>query len=145
MSLINFLKAVGAQLGNASHDKPATAEELKAALAKHGFAGVDVAVQGNVVSLSGKASSTEEAEKIALAVGNTIGVSQVDNALSVEAPGPAANMVTVQKGETLAKIAEAAYGKGKGLEGAKRIFEANKPMLKSADRIYPGQVLRVPK
>jgi len=24
------------------------------------------------------------------------------------------------------------------------IFEANKPMLKSPDKIYPGQVLRIP-
>jgi len=25
-----------------------------------------------------------------------------------------------------------------------RIFEANKPMLKDPDKIYPGQVLRIP-
>ena len=25
------------------------------------------------------------------------------------------------------------------------IFEANKPMLKDPDKIYPGQVLRIPK
>jgi len=26
-----------------------------------------------------------------------------------------------------------------------KIFEANKPMLSSPDKIYPGQVLRIPK
>ncbi|MGN6304989.1 MAG: peptidoglycan-binding protein LysM, partial [Mesorhizobium sp.] len=40
-------------------------------------------------------------------------------------------------------IAEAEYGKGKGAKNT-LIFEANKPMLKHPDKIYPGQVLRIP-
>jgi len=48
---------------------------------------------------------------------------------------------TVESGDTLSKIAKEHYG-----DGSKYpiIFEANKPMLKSADLIYPGQVLRIP-
>ena len=41
------------------------------------------------------------------------------------------------------KIAERHYGKGKGAK-FNVIFEANKPMLKDPDLIYPGQVLRIP-
>ncbi len=48
---------------------------------------------------------------------------------------------TVERGDTLSKIAKEQYG-----DGSKYpiIFEANTPMLKSADLIYPGQVLRIP-
>lgn len=48
---------------------------------------------------------------------------------------------TVQKGDTLWKISTSMYG-----NGAKYtvIFEANKPMLSDPDKIYPGQVLRIP-
>ena len=48
---------------------------------------------------------------------------------------------TVQKGDTLSGIAKEMYG-----EASKYplIFEANQPMLKDPDRIYPGQVLRIP-
>lgn len=48
---------------------------------------------------------------------------------------------TVERGDTLSKIAQEFYGDGSKFP---MIFEANKPMLKSADLIYPGQVLRVP-
>ena len=54
--------------------------------------------------------------------------------------GPAATY-TVKKGDTLGAIAKAHYGKA----GAyMKIFEANQPLLKDPDRIYPGQVLRIP-
>jgi nucleoid-associated protein YgaU len=52
-------------------------------------------------------------------------------------------MYTVAKGDTLWKIAETHYGKGHGGKYPV-IFEANKPMLKDPDEIYPGQVLRIP-
>jgi len=48
---------------------------------------------------------------------------------------------TVQKGDSLRKIADKHYGdESKWPE----IFEANQPMIKKADLIYPGQVLRIP-
>ena len=48
---------------------------------------------------------------------------------------------TVVKGDTLGKIAKEFYG-----NAAKYplIFEANKPMLSHPDKIYPGQMLRIP-
>ena len=48
---------------------------------------------------------------------------------------------TVQKGDTLSGIAKEMYGEANKYP---LIFEANQPMLKDPDRIYPGQVLRIP-
>jgi osmotically-inducible protein OsmY len=107
---------------------------------------VQIAVDGGLVTLTGVAPDAETREKLVLAVGNVYGVEQVDDQLDVaEAPeGPAAPepiFYTVQKGDTLSKISAHFYGKG-GLY--RLIFEANKPMLKDADKIYVGQMLRIP-
>lgn len=48
---------------------------------------------------------------------------------------------TVKKGDTLSEIAQEQLGKASRYP---EIFEMNKPMLKDPDRIYPGQVLRLP-
>lgn len=145
MSVISFLKSVGEKLMGASETNAATPDELRKELNKHNLAseGVEILVEGDKVVLSGTAGTTEEAEKIALAVGNTMGVSEVESKLSVATPSSQARFVTVEKGDTLWKIAETVYGKGKGGE-YNRIFEANKPMLSHPDKIYPGQVLRIP-
>ena len=87
--------------------------------------------------------STDTSPTIALALGNTMGVSEVNNQLQVAKPAPEARMYTVKSGDTLWKIAEEMYGKGKGAQ-YNVIFEANTPMLSHPDKIYPGQVLRIP-
>jgi nucleoid-associated protein YgaU len=145
MGFFDFAKKVGSKIFGASEAQAAPAEELKKEAAKHGLdtSNVNVEVNGDKVVLTGQAMSMEEAEKIILAMGNTMGVAQIENKLAVNDVAPASKMVTVQKGDTLWKIAEAAYGKGKGGE-YNRIFEANRPMLTHPDKIYPGQVLRVP-
>lgn len=48
---------------------------------------------------------------------------------------------TVEKGDSLSKISKTYYGT---YNKYMVIFEANEPMLKSPDAIYPGQVLRIP-
>jgi len=47
----------------------------------------------------------------------------------------------VVKGDTLSAIAKEMYGSANKYPV---IFEANKPMLTDPDKIYPGQVLRIP-
>lgn len=145
MSVLNFLKSVGAKLMGSSDAKAATPDELKKELAKHQLdaEGIEVQVDGDKVTVTGPAASTEAAEKIVLALGNTMGVSSVENQLSVSAPGVEARMYTVKSGDTLWKIAEEMYGKGNGAK-YNVIFEANTPMLNHPDKIYPGQVLRIP-
>jgi len=145
LSLLSFIKDVGEKLFGASEAKAATPDELRKELDKHGLQadGLDIAVDGDKVTVSGTAASTELAEKIALALGNTVGVAQVENKLSVQQEAPAATLYTVKKGDNLWKIAEAHYGKGQGARHT-AIFEANRPMLSHPDKIYPGQVLRIP-
>jgi len=92
-------------------------------------------------TVSGSVGNNEEREKIILALGNVSGVAKVDDRLIVKKKSPEAVFYTVQKGDTLGKIAKAHYGKASMY---KDIFNANKPMLKSANLIYPGQVLRIP-
>ncbi|HEV7783922.1 MAG TPA: LysM peptidoglycan-binding domain-containing protein [Thermoanaerobaculia bacterium] len=48
---------------------------------------------------------------------------------------------TVQKGDTLSKIAKNFYGEANEY---RKIFEANKDQLKDPDKIQPGQILRIP-
>jgi nucleoid-associated protein YgaU len=48
---------------------------------------------------------------------------------------------TVVRGDTLSAIAKTHYGNA----GAyMKTFEANRPMLGHPDKIYPGQLLRIP-
>jgi nucleoid-associated protein YgaU len=144
MGLFTFIKSAGEKLFGSSEAKAAEPAALQQEVAKHNLGqDVQVVVEGDKVKVTGKALSTEEAEKIILALGNTQGVAQVESALVVEKEINPSTMYTVKKGDTLWAIAERNYGKGKGAEH-KRIFEANTPMLTHPDKIYPGQVLRIP-
>jgi len=57
------------------------------------------------------------------------------------AGGWSSRTYTVKKGDTLSAIAKETLGNANRYQ---LIFEANKPMLKDPDKIYPGQVLRIP-
>ena len=50
-------------------------------------------------------------------------------------------MHIVVSGDNLSKISKQYYGTPNKYP---QIFEANKPMLTHPDKIYPGQVLRIP-
>lgn len=77
-----------------------------------------------------------------LCCGNVQGVAHVDDALTVSAgQGDSSRWYTVRSGDSLSKIAQDLYGDP---NDHNRIFEANQPMLSDANRIYPGQVLRIP-
>lgn len=145
MGVFSFLKNVGEKIMGSSDTKPAQPEDLKKELAKHNLdaEGIDVQVDGEKVTVTGAALTTEQAEKITLALGNTMGVSEVENKLEVAEPTAEARMYTVKSGDTLWKISEEMYGKGNGGK-YNVIFEANTPMLTHPDKIYPGQVLRIP-
>ena len=145
MGLISFIKNAGASIFGATEAKAAPADELKKELDKHGLdhSDVKVEVNGDKVTVSGTAKSTEEAEKIAIALGNTKGVGTVQNDIKPAKAEPEFEFYTVKSGDTLWAISEREYGKGKG-DKYNVIFDANKPMLTDPDKIYPGQVLRIP-
>ena len=100
-----------------------------------------VTVDDDQATISGMAYDQSTKEKVVLVVGNTNGIATVDDQMTVEHEEPEANFYTVVKGDTLSKIAKQYYGNANKYQ---QIFEANKPMLKDANLIYPGQVLRIP-
>jgi nucleoid-associated protein YgaU len=147
MGIFDFVKEAGEKLFSGKEARAEARQETEEALVKHvrdiGLKADNFAVEydDGVATIRGKTVSQEEKEKIILLVGNTKGVARVDDQLSVETPAPEAVFFTVQRGDTLSKIAKEQYGNaGKYMV----IFEANKPMLKDPDRIYPGQALRIP-
>ncbi|HEX2552909.1 MAG TPA: peptidoglycan-binding protein LysM [Microvirga sp.] len=146
MGLFKFIKEAGAKLFGGGSAQAATPDALKKSVEGHGFdagkLGIDL--QGDRVKLSGQAMTQEEAEKIILSIGNTIGVAEVDTSeLQVQQSAPQSTMYTVQKGDTLWEIAEKHYGKGKGAKYTE-IVKANSPPVKDPDMIQPGWVLRIP-
>ena len=144
MGLISFVKNVGEKIFGGNEAQAATADELKKELDKHSLhaEGLDIAVDGDKVVVKGKTNDSATAEKIAIALGNTIGVAEVDNQLEADNAEDESNFYTVVSGDTLSKIAKEQYGNANDYM---KIFEANKPMLSHPDKIYPGQVLRIPK
>jgi nucleoid-associated protein YgaU len=145
MGLFKFLKDAGAKLLGGSA-QAATPEALKQQVESHGFDSgkLNIDLEGDKVKLSGQAMTQEEAEKIILSLGNTVGVAEVDTSdLQVQKPAAQSTMYTVQKGDTLWEIAEKHYGKGKGAKYTE-IVKANSPPVKNPDLIQPGWVLRIP-
>lgn len=148
MGILDFMGAKHAATpapAGATDKNAASPEALKAEIASHGLdvSRLEISVDGSKVTLSGAAATTADAEKIALAVGNTKGVTQVVNNIAADAPHEEAVFYTVKHGDSLWKIAEHFYG-----SGAKYtlIHEANRPPLKEDPNIlYPGWVLRIPK
>ena len=103
--------------------------------------GLKVEVEGGKAVVTGTAANQAEREKAVLAAGNTQGVAQVDDRIVVAAPEPESKYHKVASGDSLSKIAKEFYGDAMKYP---LIFEANQPMLKDPDEIYPGQVLRIP-
>lgn len=102
---------------------------------------LSVQMEGDTVILHGKTESQSEKEKVVLAAGNVEGVASVDDRMSVVVPEPESQFYEVQAGDSLSKISKKFYDDAMKYQV---IFEANTPMLKDPDKIYPGQVLRIP-
>jgi LysM repeat protein len=147
MGLMSFLKGAGEKLFGKTEETPEAAPLRAQALIDHvqklglPFISLNVKLEGDTVHLGGEVANQQDAEKIALAVGNVEGVAVVDNQMTVATPEPEARYYTVVEGDSLSKIAKAMYG---DMMKYPTIFEANKPMLTHEDLIYPGQVLRIP-
>ncbi len=164
MSLISFMKEAGEKLFGRKHEggagsTPAPAaptespEELnkKAGQAIMAYVrtqgltakALDITFDGatSTVSVYGVAPDQATREKIIIASGNVAGVEKVNDRMEVDNASPAGTYYTVVKGDTLSKIAKSSYGDANAYMG---IFNANKPMLSDPDKIYPGQVLRIP-
>ncbi len=154
MGLFSFIKNAGAKVfGIGKTDAEEAAAELKAEAAAGSkleetirdlaleVEGLNVHIDDDRATISGAAYDQATKEKVVLVVGNTEGIATVDDQMTVENVEPEAQFHTVASGDTLGKIAKKYYGNAMKYPV---IFEANKPMLKDPDLIYPGQVLRIP-
>lgn len=168
MGFFDFLADAGSKVFGKDDPEP----QVTVPIIKHiENNGVDVSnlkthFNQGVVTLSGYVQNQEQREKAVLTAGNIAGVSRVQDNLIVGAPpsdqteaeqqqaevankeadvaGEAnweSRTYTVKPGDTLGKIAQEFYGSASKYP---KIFEANQPMLKDPDKIYPGQVLRIP-
>jgi nucleoid-associated protein YgaU len=166
MGLFSFIKNAGAKVFGIGKTTEEEAAEAKAAATEKAIAkelkseetaarkleetitdlqlhveGLQVFVDDDMARISGMAHDQATREKVILVVGNTAGIATVDDQMTVEHVELEAQFHTVVSGDTLGKIAKKYY------ENAMKypvIFEANKPMLTDPDKIYPGQVLRIP-
>ena len=104
---------------------------------------LDIGFDGasGTVIVQGMADTQETKEKILLCCGNVAGVEHVQDQLGVVEAAVEPQFYTVVSGDSLSKIAKHFYGNANAYMG---IFEANKPMLSHPDKIYPGQMLRIP-
>ena len=145
MGLFNFVKEAGEKLWDNLTDHKGQSDKITEHLKKLNIPGADK-VQVNVTdgkaSVTGDGLTQEQKEKIQVAVGNIAGVSEVENNITATDAKDEATYYTVKSGDTLSAISKQVYGNANLYN---KIFEANKPMLKSPDKIYPGQVLRIPK
>lgn len=151
MGLITAVKNAGAKLFGFGDSDEKKQEKIIEHLKSFQFDtdGIQVKVEDEKVTLNGYAKDIFDKIKIVATAGNIDGISQVDDQLTVGQSvdvnlDPVVEDVqyyTVARGDTLSKIAREFYGNANSYP---KIFEANKPMLKSADLIYPGQVLVIP-
>ena len=151
MGLFSFLKNAGAKLmGRSAETNEAEAAASAAERAKNlrsiiassgvGIENLDVELDNDKVTVYGQTKSVEDKEKIVLVAGNVEGIATVDDRISVVAPVQS-RFHEVKPGDSLSKIAKEVYGDPMKYNV---IFEANKPMLSHPDKIYPGQMLRIP-
>jgi len=123
----------------------AAGDAIKGYVAKMGLEAENLEIgfdgKTGTVMVAGLADTQETKEKILLCCGNVKGVQDVEDNMVVTNVEPDAQFHTVVSGDSLSKIAKAFYGDAMKYPV---IFEANKPMLSHPDKIYPGQMLRIP-
>lgn len=141
MGLWSFVKGAGKKVFGGGDDAEVSGAALQDELKELGLdaEGLEITVEGDQVKVTGKAVSQEMKEKVIVAVGNVEGVAAVQD--EIEGGEGEPTFHTVEKGDTLWAISEKTLGKGSRYN---EIFEANRPMLSHPDKIYPGQVLRIP-
>ena len=162
MGMFDFIKDAGEKIFTPGEAKAEAAIEKHIGSYGLDISGLKVEVDGQTAVIEGQAKDVATREKAVLVAGNIEGIEKVDDRMTVASSGADFSAVTggssavvgaggtgdwtsrtytVVKGDTLSKISKEMYGDANKYN---TIFEANKPMLKDPDKIYPGQVLRIP-
>jgi len=152
MGIVNFVKYVGLKLGTGNRLPSAAALKKNLDSYHLGTEKVRIKVEDNRVFLKGTIASRDILEKTVLAVGNIHGIAVVDTTGLKIAQGDGTSEIThqgqlvyyvVRHDDDLHKIAEKIYGKEYAFK-ERLIFNANRPMLAAPDKLYPGQLIRIP-
>ena len=161
MGLFSFMKDAGKKLLGSGNDDEAIKNEIEESLGSEAIAGLVVEVNDGIVTLAGVATDNATREKAILIAGNVEDVEAVnaDQLVSQEmiaaaneeqgadvdvaevAQASEPTFYTIQEGDSLWKIAQETLGDGNKYEV---IVEANLEVIKDADKIYPGQTIRIP-
>ncbi|NOZ90794.1 MAG: peptidoglycan-binding protein LysM [Epsilonproteobacteria bacterium] len=153
MGFFDFMSNAGKSLLGKGNDAEAIKAEIENSFEELPVEGLVVEVDGDTVTLAGIAKDFATREKAILIAGNVEGIAQVNadqlvtqemiNTDSEEASIeiPEEIFYTIEKGDTLWKIAEKFYDDGSKYT---HIVEANIEVIKDPDLIYPGQTIRIP-
>lgn len=145
MGLFDFARNIGKKLFGKEDEAP-TAIKQHIEEDNPGVSDLQVQVKDGVATLTGQAQSAEALEKAVLMTGNALGIEKVqaDQMSIVDGSkvGGDDEFYVIQKGDTLWKIAEKAYGDGSKYN---RIVEVNREVIRDPNKIFPGQKIRIPK
>jgi len=150
MGMFSFLSDAGKKILGKGDDSEAIKKEIEDSFADLPVQGLVVEVADDTVTLAGVAKDIPTKEKAILIAGNVEGIATVnaDQLVSpeiIEASNtrelPEPVFYTIQKGDTLWAIASEFYKDGSKYPV---IVEANLEVIKDADKIYPGQAIRIP-
>ncbi len=145
MGLLDFMKNVGSNIFKKGKKEEEAIQELLQEQLGDRISALTVVYDDGIVTLAGVCDSIATKEKAVLLAGNVKGVASVnDDGLQApeEEKKEETEFYTIQKGDSLSKIAKRYYGDAMKYPV---IFEANREVIKDADLIYPGQVIRIPK
>jgi len=145
MGLFSFIKDAGVKLFGGSDSSEEQAAKTTAEIKKYQLSeSVSATVEGDQITLTGECPNLLTKQKVLTIAGNIEGIAKVVDNMTVAEPASElseSNFYDVKPGDNLSKISKEVYGDPNKYNV---IFEANTPMLKHPDKIYPGQKLVIP-
>ena len=150
MGMFSFLSDAGKKLFGHGDNAEAIKKEIESSFTELPVDGLVVGVDGDTVSLADVAKDVATREKAILIAGNVEGVANVNAdqlvspeiiAATNERDVPEPVFYSIKKGDTLWAISADFYKDGSKYP---KIVEANLEVIKDADKIYPGQSIRIP-
>ncbi len=150
MGIFSFLSDAGKKVFGHGDESEAIKKEIETSFKDLPVDGLVTQVDGNTVTIAGLARDIATREKVILIAGNIEGVASVnaDQLLTPEIVAatntrdiPEPVFYAIKKGDTLWGISEDFYKDGSKYP---KIVEANLEVIKDANKIYPGQSIRIP-
>ena len=144
MGLFDFAKNIGKKIFGSDDNEDDASKKLTQHIEEDnpGIKNLQVEVVDGVATIKGETEDPSALEKAILMAGNAMGIEEV-RADEVSAPTQTIEVqyYEIEKGDSLWKIAKNFYGDGNKYT---KIFDANREVIQDADKIFPGQKIRIP-